>query len=204
MGGAGNKMGDATNGVFYGSSSDGGQTFAAPARISPENAPVPMYFSSPRVIVDVPRRLLYAVYTAGAADGKWQIMIATSKDAGVTWSNQTVNDDAACATHMMPAAQLDPATGKVHVIWAENRSGVGAIAYASCAAGGEKCGKNEVVSDTPFAAFGYARSSARGLGDYLALVHDAKHKLLHAVWTQPVEEGGAVQSRIFHAAAKLK
>jgi len=37
-----------------------------------------------------------------------------------------------------------------------------------------------------------------------AVVVDAKHKLLHAVWAQPVDESGAATARVFHSAAKLR
>jgi hypothetical protein len=201
--GAGNKLGDAGNGVFYTNSADGGASFVAPVRISSENESVPVYFSSPQVVVDVPRRLLYAVYPQGGADGKWEIILATSKDGGVTWSRASVNDDSPCASHMLPSAALDPATGRVHVIWLENRSGSGQVAYSACNPGGDKCGKNEAVSDAPFAAFGFGRNSPKWLGDNVDLVLDGKRKQLHAVWTQPVDENGTLTSRVYTAAAKL-
>jgi len=203
-GGTGSKLGDAGNGVYYTNSGDGGTTFAAPVRISSENEPVPVYFSSPQVIVDLNKRLLYAVYPQGSADGKWEIVLGTSKDGGVTWTRASVNDDSPCATHMLPSAALDPATSKLHIVWVENRSGQGQVAYAVCNTGGEKCGKNEAVSDAPFAAFSLGRNSTRSLGDSADIVIDAKHKLLHAVWTQTVDEGGQLVGRVFTAAAKLK
>jgi hypothetical protein len=204
-GGGGNRLGDTGNGIYYTSSSDTGESFAPATRVSSEADAVPYYFNSPRVIVDVPRRMLYTVYTAGTPDGKWDIFVASSKDGGVTWPTRTkVNDDGACATHMLPAAALDPSTGRVHVIWVENRSGAGAVAYASCASGGTSCGKNEAVSEAPFAAFGFGRRSAATLGDHIGLAYNAKKKELHAVWTQPVDEGGAAVGRIFHSVAKLK
>jgi hypothetical protein len=202
--GSGSKLGDPSNGVYYTNSSDGGATFAAPVRISPESDAVPVYFSSPNVVVDVPRRLLYAVYPAGGSDGKWSIVLATSKDGGVTWGRTTVNDDPSCATHMLPAAALDPATGKVHIVWLENRTGQGQVGYAACATGGDKCGKNEAASDTPSASFSLVRGSNRALGDSIDAIVDAKHKVLHAVWTQTVDEGGTQVGRVFTAAAKLK
>jgi hypothetical protein len=201
---AGNKMGDTGNGVYYTSSSDTGETFTPPVRISSQNEPVPFHFSSPRVIVDVPRRMLYAVYTAGSSDGKWEIVLSSSKDGGVTWSRESVNDDAPCATHMLPAAALDSATGKVHIAWVENRSGQGAVGYAACDKSGTSCSKNEAVGEAPFAAFGFGRGSAATLGDQISLLVDAKHKLLHALWSQPVDEGGAPTAKVFHSAAKLR
>lgn len=202
--GAGNKMGDTGNGVYYTSSSDGGESFIPPVRISSQNEPVPYHFASPRVVVDVPRRMLYAVYTAGTSDGKWEIVLSSSKDGGVTWTRESVNDDQPCATHMLPAAALDPSTGKVHIVWLENRAGGGAAAYATCDKAGTSCAKNEAVSDAPFATFGYGRGSAATLGDSIAVIVDSKHKLLHALWAQPVDEGGAATARVFHSAAKLR
>lgn len=198
------KLGDPASGVYYTQSGDSGATFAAPVRISSENEPVPLYFATPQIVVDAPRRLLYAVYPQGTPDGKWEIVLATSKDGGPTWSRTNVNDDSPCATHMLPSAILDAATGKVHVIWVENRSGQGQVAYSACNTGGDKCGKNEAVSDTPFAAFGFGRNSPRSLGDATDLVVDTKHKLIHAVWAQSIDEGGQVTDRIFTAAAKLR
>jgi hypothetical protein len=202
--GTGSRLGDPGNGVYYTNSKDGGSTFAAPVRISSDNEPVPVYFSSPQLLVDLNHRLLYAVYPQGGADGKWEIILATSRDGGVTWSRASVNDDSPCATHMLPAAALDTVTGKVHIIWLDNRSGQGQVAYASCTTGGEKCTKNEAVNDTPFAAFGLGRNSNRWLGDSVDVVVDTKHKLLHAVWTQTVDENGQLTGRVYTAAAKLK
>lgn len=201
---AGNRLGDTGNGVYYTSSADGA-TFSPATRISSESDAAPYYFSSPRVIVDVGRKMLYAVYVVGTPDGKWDVILATSKDGGASWPGRTkVNDDASCATHMLPAAALEPASGKIHVIWIENRTGTGSVAYSACAPSGTSCAKNETVSDAPFAAFGYGRRSATTLGDYIGLVFNAKQKTLHAVWAQPVGEGGAAVSQLFHASAKLK
>jgi hypothetical protein len=202
--GPGNKMGDTGNGVYYTSSSDGGESFSAPVRISAQNEPVPYHFSSPRVVVDVPRGRLYAAYTTGTPDGKWDIVLSTSKDGGVTWTREGVNDDPPCATHMLPAAALEPSTGKVHLVWVENRSGQGGVGYSACDRAGATCAKNEAVNDAPFAAFGFGRGSAATAGDTIALLADPRHRLLHALWAQPVDEGGAVSARIVHAAAKLR
>ena len=97
-----------------------------------------------------------------------------------------MNDDPACATHLTPAAALDPTTGKVHVIWAENRAGTGSVAYAACATGGEKCGKNELVSDTPFAAFELQRHARRKVADRGWHHADIDH--VDAGRTQPVRQ----------------
>ena len=41
------------------------------------------------------------------------------------------------------------------------------------------------------------------MGQYGALLLDAKHRRLRAVWTQPVDSSGRPASRIFHATRAL-
>ncbi len=207
--GGGSMFGDARNRIEYTKSEDGGQTWAPPARVSGEGDLIPIHFSSPQVIADAnpDRAILYAVYPAGTPDGKWDVVVAWSRDGGVTWERQKANDDESCSSHMLPSAALDPATGKVHITWVDNRTGAGGVVYTACSAPKKKkleCADNELVSDKPFAAYGFIRHSLRWLGDYNALLLDPKGKRLHAVWTQTVDEGGTPVSRIFWASGKAK
>jgi hypothetical protein len=208
--GGGNMFGGAENHVEYTKSEDGGQTWAPPARVSGEGDLVPIHFSSPQVIADAnpDRAILYAVYPSGTPDGRWNVVIAWSRDGGTTWERDKANDDEPCAGHMLPSAALDPATGKVHITWVDNRTGAGNVVYTSCTAATKKkkleCAANELVSDKPFASYGFVRHSLRWLGDYNALLLDAKGKRLHAVWTQTVDEGGTPTARIFWASGKVK
>jgi hypothetical protein len=129
-------------------------------------------------------------------------MLATSRDDGGHFSYLKVNDDAACAAHVLPRAALDEATGHLHVMWTENRDGRGGIAYAYCDAGGARCGANESISSTPFPAMKLGAYGASFVGDWDALVIDPRRQL-HAVWTQPVAETDGLHDRIFHASAAL-
>lgn len=200
--GGGDPLGDASLAVIYRRSSDGGKTFSA-AQVSASGEPVPFFFSNPHLALDEAKGLIYVVYTSGSADGAWDVMLATSADGGQTFTRTKVNDDAPCATHMMPAAAVDPKTGAVHVTWSEDRSGEGALGYAVCASGGASCGENERVNDAPFAAFQLVRHSRIWLGEYGQLLFDPAQRRLHAIWTQPVDECGAPVSRIFHAGRDL-
>lgn len=184
-------------------SDDAGRSFGRPTRVSRDDEPIPFFFSNPQVAFDERRSLLYVVYPTGASDGRWSLVLATSGDLGATWRRVRINDDAPCATHMTPKSVLDPTTGVLHVIWLENRSGEGAVAYASCSPGGERCGTNEAVSSEPFASFTFARHRSDWLGEYPALVLDSPRRTLHAVWAQPVAEDGNAVSRLFHARAEL-
>jgi len=199
-----NPFGDAATSVEYVKSTDGGATFTQPVQVSGTGEEVPLHFGRPKVIPDLDRRLLYVVYVAGPPTGAWNLMLATSKDGGETWSRIKINDDMNCANHMLPAVALEPASGRLHIIWTENRGNVGGVSYARCDKGGAKCGKNEGVSDLPFAAYSLVRFSPRWLGDQNALVFDEKNEILHAVWAQTVEEGGQPHARLFHATAKTK
>jgi hypothetical protein len=89
------------------------------------------------------------------------------------------------------------------LIWLENRSGSGAVAYAWCEPGGARCSANEAVSDRPFAAYGFERHSPKWLGEYGTLLIDPERGWLHAAWTQPVLENGVPIARIFWARSKL-
>lgn len=184
-------------------SDDGGRTFGKPIRVSAEDEPVPFFFSNAQVAFDEARGFLYVVYPTGLSDARWTLTLATSRDGGKTWQRTRVNDDAPCANHMTPKAALDPKTGTLHVIWLENRTGKGAVAYAACEPGGARCGANEAVSEAPFASYTFARHRSDWVGEYQALVLDAERRVLHAAWAQPVDEDGEAVSRIFYAQAAL-
>lgn len=172
--------------------------------MSEAGTPVPYLFSNAQVVVDEARKSVYVVYPTGTPDGRWDLVLATSKDSGAHWKRTKVNDDAPCANHMTPSAALDPHTGRVHVIWTENRAGLGGDAYASCDPGGARCSANETVSDVPFASYGFVRHSPRWLSEYGSLLFDAKKRALYAVWTQTVETRKGAAARIFHARADVR
>ncbi len=197
------RFGDASTAVEHRRSADGGKTFSPPVRVSSAEEPVPYWFAGPQVAYDAKKKLLYVVYPAGTPDGKWNVMLATSKD-GVTFTTVQVNDDVSCASHMAPSMVLDQKSGKVHVMWIENRTDQGGVAYAQCQSGGKKCGTNEAINDAPFASYSFARGSPKWTGDHTWLVADAKNKKLHAVWAQTTaDEAGGQIARVFHAAGKL-
>lgn len=193
-------FGDPQGRIEYIYSKDG-EKFSAPITVSRPGEGIPGMFVNPQVVPDRKRRTLYVLYPSGSADARWDLHLAVSTDWGRTWQHHRVNDDAPCASHMLPAAALDPRTGRVHVMWVENRGGTGQVAYSSCDARG--CEANERISEQPFAAYSFVRHSSKWLGEYNALVLDEKRRVLHAVWAQPVDEDGVPRSRIFHATAGL-
>jgi hypothetical protein len=196
------RYGDPAMRVLYTRSDDGGKTFSPPSLVS-EGQPVPFYFSNPQVTMDEARGFLYVAWPSGTPDGRWDIYLGTSRDQGKTWTRIKVNDDATCATHMTPQTALDPRTGALHVTWLDNRDGGGALAYAACEPGGARCSANEAVSDKPFASYSFERHLPAWLSEYGVLLVDAERRLLHAFWTQPVDEDGRPTSRIFHARKRL-
>src|SRR5262249_9059411 len=80
-----NLLGDARNAIYYTLSEDGGAKFRAPVKITSEGEGVPYYFGQPKLLADVNKGYLYAVYAAGSPDGRWEIILASSDDAGDHW-----------------------------------------------------------------------------------------------------------------------
>jgi hypothetical protein len=185
-------------------SADSGRTWERQAPASDASEPIPFFFSNPQIAVDEARGLQYVAYPTGKPDGAWTLRLATSKDGGKSWSRITVNDDPPCASHMAPQVALDRKSGALFVTWLDNRTGKGSLVMARCEAGGEKCGPNQQVNDAPFASYSFERHLPAWLSEYGALVFDEKRRVLHSVWTQPVEEDGGATSRIFHGLLRVE
>jgi hypothetical protein len=200
-GGPGGGYGSADQRVEFTASADGGRTFTRPQPISRHGELLPFYFANPSIAVDDRRRRIYLAYTRGGRDGKWDIVIAATKDRGKTWSRTRIGDEPACAIHMVPNLALDPTTGMLHVAWYDSRGP--RFAHAVCSPGAAVCRQVGRINDVPFAALSTVRYGAKWIGEYESLVVDNARRTLHAVWAQPVDEAGTIVTRIFHAKAKL-
>lgn len=200
-GGPMGSFGSADQKVEYVVSADGGKTFTKPQTLSGRDEKLPFFFSNPSVAVDDRRGWIYAVYTRGGRDAVWDLVVLASKDRGKTWKRTKIGDG--CAIHMVPNLAVDPITGILHVAWYDSRGTIGRYAHATCAAGAATCVQKGAINDRPFAALSTERHGAKWIGEYETLLVDAKKRLLHAVWAQPVAEGDKIVTRIFHATAKL-
>jgi hypothetical protein len=201
-GGPAGGLGSADQRVEYAASRDGGATFPAAITVSGRDESVPFFFSNPSVAVDDKRGWVYVAYARGTRDGIWDIVIAASKDQGKTWKRTRIGDAPACAIHLVPNLALDPTTGTLHVAWYDTEGGP-RFAHASCPPGAATCKVGGAISTAPFATLSTVRHGAAWLGEYEALLVDDRRRVLHAIWTQPVDEGGKIVSRIFHATAAL-
>ncbi|HEY5925959.1 MAG TPA: sialidase family protein, partial [Kofleriaceae bacterium] len=195
--------GSALQQLEYTASGDGGATFTTPITVSGRDEVLPFYASNPTVAVDTARRWIYVAYARGGRDGAWEIVLATSKDAGTTWKRTKLAGDG-CAIHMVPNLALDAATGTLHVAYYDSAGAPGRFVHASCAPGATKCKLHGAINSVPFAALSTGRHSSKWVGEYQSLGFDDKRRVLHAVWAQPVDESGKLVTRIFHAQAKLK
>ena len=187
--------------VDYTSSVDGGATFTKPVRVSAADEILPFFFSNASVAVDTKRKWHYIAYVRGGSDAKWDIVLATSKDR-VKWKRTKLVGDK-CAIHMMPHLALDPKTGTLHIAYYDTE-GSRRFAHASCAPGGTKCKVHGAINSEPFAALSTVRLSSKWLGEYQSLLVDEKKRMLHAVWSQTIDESGKQITRLFRASAKLK
>lgn len=196
-------FGSAMQQVEYAGSTDGGTTFTSPVVVSGGDEVLPYYFANPAIAVDPKRKQIYIVYVRGGRDARWDLVLASSKDGGATWTRTKVAGDG-CAIHMVPTVALDDKTGELHVVYYDNEGGAGRFAHTACTPSprGMKCAQRGAINSAPF-ALSTVRHGASWLGDYESLVVDTKRRALHAVWTQPVLDDGKLVSRIFHARAAL-
>ena len=191
--------GSAMQAIEYTVSRDRGATFTTPLVVSGRDEQLPTYFANPSIAIDTRRKWLYIAYVRGGRDAAWEIVIAATRDAGKTWTRRTIGDG--CAIHLVPNLALDAQTGTLHVAYYDN-AGEPRFAHATCAIGATTCTPWGAINTQPFAAFTLGRQSPLSLGDRESLFVD--HRVLHAVWTQPVIENGVAISRVFHASAKLR
>lgn len=161
-----------------------------PVVVSGRDELLPYYFANPSITVDVRRKAIYVAYVRGGRDAVWEIVLATSKDLGVTWKRQVVAGGG-CAIHMVPTIALDDVTGAVHVAYYEGNPGN--FVHAACTNG--KCKVTGAINAAPFTV-STARSAPKFVGDRAALLVDSRRRVLHALWTEP---GG----HIHYATAKL-
>jgi hypothetical protein len=194
--------GSAQHAVEYTVSSDGGKAFTQPVPVSGRDELLPFFFANPSLAVDTARGWLYVAYTRGGRDARWEIVLAVSKDRGATWKRKTVAGDG-CAIHMVPNLALDPVTGTLHLAYYDSEGVPGRFVHATCGPGGTHCKVLGAINSQPFAVLSTARHSSKWVGEYEALVVDAKRRALHAVWSQTIDEAGKPITRIFHARAQL-
>ena len=195
-------FGSAKHHLDYAVSATGGRSFTRPKRLSGRDELLPFYFATPSIATDSARKWIYVAYVRGGRDAVWDVVVLGSKNNGTTWKRTRIGDTPGCAIHMIPSLALDPTTGTLHVAWYDSR-GTGRFAHATCASGLTSCTQLGAINDVPFAGLTTGRQTRSWLGERAVLVVDDKRRALHAVWTQPIDEGGVVGSRIFHASAKL-
>ena len=141
--------------------------------------------------------------SAAVATRVWEIVIAATKDGGKTWTRRTIGDG--CAIHLVPNLALDPVTGTLHVAYYDNAGATGRFVHATARSARPQV--HAVRARSTRCRSRRCRSVAHGalsLGDRESLFVDAKRRVLHAVWAQPVVENDATVSRVFHATAKLR
>jgi hypothetical protein len=151
--------------IVYSISHDFGNTWSGPAPVSDSSHP----FDSGSSPVIASNGTIYVAYEGGTPSSNYQgdaTIIAKSTDGGVTWTNTEIGrvyDDSNCyplniaqgrqrlsyeqfRLNSFPTLALDPTTGKLAVVWADDR------ANSSC--GWEKGGTftgithNEVILST--------------------------------------------------------
>nr|HEX4319059.1 sialidase family protein [Kofleriaceae bacterium] len=203
-GGTGGAYGAAQHAIEYTVSKDGARTFARPSLVSARDELIPAYFASPSLAVDDRRNVIYVAYVRGATDGAWDVVIAASKDKGVTWTRSALGDG--CSLRANPSLAVDPTTGTLHVLYADGRADAARAVHATCLPGAQRCGDRGALALAPgdaVVAFDTGRDDARWIGDQTALAVDDKRRTVTAAFALPVAVDGHVVARVFTARAKL-
>ena len=125
------------------------------------------------------------VYVVGdsVAEG---LMLYMSDDGGESWRRSRIDDGGGAVAWRFPAIHVE-ASGRVHVIWMDDRNGSGALYHAYSDTRGRTFSRNTKISDT---AFPFPKdapppppSTQNGtwVGDYIALT--SVHGKLIAAWS---------------------
>ncbi|HEY1552854.1 MAG TPA: hypothetical protein VGG28_33725 [Kofleriaceae bacterium] len=153
-----------------------------PIVVSGRDEKLPTYFAAPAIAVDDARHTVWIAYVRGGRDGDWELVIASTRDRGKTWTRSHIGDG--CAVHAVPAVAVDPKSGSLHVVYYDSDAMPGRFAHAVC---GATCTVLGAIPAPRFAAFGLGRGGARSLGEHTALVFDRGK--LNAYWTEPLADG---------------
>jgi hypothetical protein len=154
----------------------------APIVVSGRDDKLPTYFAAPAIAVDDARHTVWIAYVRGGRDADWELVIATTRDGGKTWTRARIGDG--CAVHAVPAIAVDPKSGALHAVFYDSDAMPGRFAHAVCST---SCNVLGAIPAPRFAAFGLGRGGTRSLGEHAALVFDRGK--LNAYWTQPLPDG---------------
>jgi hypothetical protein len=143
---------------------------------------------------------VYVGFISGSPSGAWDVRVAASTDSGKTFAPSVkANDDETCATHFHHQLAVD-GTGRVHVLYYDNRYLTGNVMHAFSAAadaGGLAFGAGTFVNSKSF-PFTTDRDSLAWLGDYLGF--SAVGSKMYAVWSDP----RADRSQIFFSKGAME
>jgi hypothetical protein len=187
MGSAGPGMVD----IDWAQSTDGGATFSTPKRIdraADQAVPFP-----PAVVAD--GSTIQLAYSGGPFDGsgRWNLYVASSSDAGTTWSYRIARHSA-CALFSSGVVGV-AAGGRAAFLWVEQRTGMGEDVLSFCPDDAtQPCTPPEIVNDAPF-PFELCRNLPEWLGDYSGLAISGS--TIWATWSDP-RDGVSSHQRAIH------
>jgi hypothetical protein len=125
-------------------------------------------------------------------DADSNLVVSRSADAGATWSEPTVIDDAPRARRWQPTIAVGP-DDRLHATWYDDRMGVIHLVYSTSSDSGATWSRGARVTSEP-TPFGRTGPNATRLGDYMGLAV-APDGSVHVVWT----DWRAASQDIFHA-----
>jgi hypothetical protein len=149
-----------------------------------------------RAAVSPDRRTAYVVGDA-VRGGLW---LQATEDGGKTWRKARVDTAPTALAWRYPAIAVSP-TGRVHIIWMDNRDSHGAVYHAYSDDGGRTFSENARVSDRPFyfsPDWPYpppANQAGTWIGDYMSVT--VVHDKVVAAWSD--QRAGTPLSAVYAA-----
>ena len=128
---------------------------------------------------------LYVAWADGRNAGRGNdIMYSRSVNGGQSWSTPVaLNTDGTSADQLMPALAVS-ASGRVTVMWLDNRNDAGNVnydVYMASSSDGVNFGANQRVSSVSSNPYNDARTQGTMIGDYFALA--AGNGVTYGAWT---------------------
>ena len=97
------------------------------------------------VATNISRNTIYVVGDSTMSG----LYLQSSEDGGKTWRQSRIDDAKQSQAWRYPAAHVD-SSGRLHVVWMDDRTGYGALYHAYSDDGGKSFSKNNRISDQPF------------------------------------------------------
>ena len=172
--------------VYFATSTDGGATWSANARVNQDGGSAD--HTAPSLAVSADGSQVFVAWQDGR-NGNDDIFFAQSTNSGAIWTETRVNDDGGTAAQGYPALAWAPG-GTLHLAWRDARLGDNDIFYGRSTNGGTSWSQNARVNDDVGASDQAAPHVAAGSGGNVLLTWEDRRGGDYDIYTARSTDGG--------------